>query len=178
METDHDLMRRLRDGDDAALAPLIGRYRQGAEAFADGILHDTALAQDVVQECFVRVYLLRREYAPTFRFQTYLYALVRNRCIDELRKRRRHAALLPRLATLARADADTPEAVYLHQAEALRLLDAVERLSPDERRLLLGFAQGGLSYAALAQELGVSLAQVKIRLHRIRGRLRRARDEG
>ena len=75
---DNELMARLKMGDTDALALLIRRHRSWALARAEDMLHDGALAEDVVQEAFARVYLLRERYRPEFAFATWLGVLVRN----------------------------------------------------------------------------------------------------
>ena len=86
---DNELMARLALGDTDALEKLIARHRAWAEAMACRLLHDPVEAQDVAQEAFARVYLLRQRYRPDFTFRTYLGVLVRSLCLDRLRRVRR-----------------------------------------------------------------------------------------
>lgn len=175
---DNELMRRTALGDEEAFACLVERNRPRAERLALAILHDSALAQDAVQDCFVKVYLLRHEYRTDFTFQAYLNALVRNRCIDELRRRRRHP-LLPLTAEAAEppVEDNSPEALYLNRERRLTLLEQVRRLSAEDRELLTRFADGQQSYRDICRDMRLTMAQVKIRLYRIRKRLKNGRDE-
>ena len=167
---DNELMARLKMGDTDALALLIRRHRPWALARAEDMLHDGALAEDVVQEAFARVYLLRERYRPEFAFATWLGVLVRNLCIDQLRRRR--LAPMP-VAPLPEAGCeDSAEAVFLRKEARLALLNELAALGDTDRALLTGFALEGESYQALARRTGLTLGQVKIRLHRIRRRLR------
>ena len=167
---DNELMARLKMGDTDALALLIRRHRSWARARAEDMLHDGALAEDVVQEAFARVYLLRERYRPEFAFATWLGVLVRNLCIDQLRRRR--LAPMP-VAPLPEAGCeDSAEAVFLRKEARLALLNELASLGDTDRALLTGFALEGESYQALARRTGLTLGQVKIRLHRIRRRLR------
>lgn len=167
---DNELMARLKMGDTDALALLIRRHRSWALARAEDMLHDGALAEDVVQEAFARVYLLRERYRPEFAFATWLGVLVRNLCIDQLRRRR--LAPMP-VAPLPEAGSeDSAEAVFLRKEARLALLNELASLGETDRALLTGFALEGESYQALARRTGLTLGQVKIRLHRIRRRLR------
>ena len=167
---DNELMARLKQGDTDALSLLIRRHRPWALARAEDMLHDGALAEDVVQEAFARVYLLRERYRPEFAFATWLGVLVRNLCIDQLRRRR--LAPMP-VAPLPEAGCeDSAEAVFLRKEARLALLNELAALGDTDRALLTGFALEGESYQALARRTGLTLGQVKIRLHRIRRRLR------
>lgn len=170
---DNALMARLARGDEAALEELIRRHRAAAVHQAEGILHDAALAEDMAQEAFARVYLLRASYRPDFAFTTYLRAMVRNLCIDQLRRRR--IAPLPVEELPAGEDASA-EAVYLAQERRMVLWNRLRGLPEQDRALLTGYALEGKSYRELAGLHGISLAQVRIRLHRIRKRLKERDD--
>ena len=167
---DNELMARLKMGDTDALALLIRRHRSWALARAEDMLHDGALAEDVVQEAFARVYLLRERYRPEFAFATWLGVLVRNLCIDQLRRRR--LAPMPVEPLPETGSEDSAEAVFLRKEARLALLNELASLGDTDRALLTGFALEGESYPALARRTGLTLGQVKIRLHRIRRRLR------
>lgn len=172
---DNELMARLARGDEDALTELIRRHRVWAAAQAKAILHDDSLAEDAAQEAFVRVYLLRDRYRPDFAFRTYLGVLVRRLAIDQLRRRKHQptpAAYLPE------ALAESAEAAYLRDESRLRLWNELSALDGPDRALLIGFALEGCSYQELAQRQGLSLAQVRIRLHRIRKRLRQKERDG
>lgn len=167
---DNELMARLRMGDTDALDMLIRRHRPWALARAEGMLHDAALAEDVVQEAFVRVYLLRDRYSSAFAFSTWLGVLVRNLCIDQMR--RRHLSPMPMEPLPETGSEDSAEAAFLRKETRLALLSKLAALDDTDRALLTGFALEGESYQALAKRSGLTLGQVKIRLHRIRKRLR------
>ena len=124
-----------------------------------------------MQEAFARVYLARHKYRQSFAFTTYLSVLVRNLCIDQLRRRR--------IATVALPEGETAsaEAVYWQTERREHLWNTLRALNATDRALLTGYALEGLSYRELAQQTGLSLPTVKIRLHRIRIRLRKERDD-
>lgn len=170
---DNQLMARLALGDTAALEELILRHRGAALQQALSILQDHALAEDVVQEAFARVYLLRHKYRGDFAFTTYMRVLVRNLCIDQLRRRRSAPA-----ESLPEGTADSAEAAYWQRERRMQLWNELRALDKADQALLTGYALEGLSYRELAQATGLSLPTVKIRLHRIRQRLRsKERDE-
>ena len=174
MPTDAELMALTACGDTAAFGTLVTRYHAHAVALAFAVLHDEALAQDVAQDCFARIYVLRCEYRPAFSFETYLRTLVHHRAIDV----RRHLAHCTPLPDLEPTDtAESPEALYWRREEKARLLDAVAALPPIDQTLLKRYALDGVSYQQLTAETGLTLAQVKIRLHRLRVKLRRIKEE-
>ncbi|MDY4137897.1 MAG: sigma-70 family RNA polymerase sigma factor [Eubacteriales bacterium] len=170
---DQELMARLAAGDNAALEELIHRHRPAALRQARSMLGDEALAQDAVQEAFVRVYLLRASYRPEFAFTTYLAAIVRNLCLDEIRRRRLRPVPAQDLPEGLEGSA---EAAWLEKEKRMALWRSLSRLSAQDQALLTGYALEGLTYQQLARREGLSLTQVRIRLHRIRQRLRKERD--
>ena len=170
---DQELMARLAAGDNAALEELMRRHRTAALRQARSMLGDESLAQDAVQEAFVRVYLLRASYRPEFAFTTYLAAIVRNLCLDEIRRRRLRPVPA---ADLPEGLEGSAEAAWLEKEKRMALWRSLSRLSAQDQALLTGYALEGLTYQQLARREGLSLTQVRIRLHRIRQRLRKERD--
>ncbi|MEG0996972.1 MAG: hypothetical protein RSH26_08425, partial [Clostridia bacterium] len=135
MKTDHELMRKLQQGDECALTLLVERHQAKAVSYAFSILGDDRLAQDAAQDSFVKVYL---------------YALIRNRCIDELRRQKRHPCVPLFEGEATAYAAESPEEAYLRKERRLLLLNAIEALPDAERELLMRFAYCGQNYRQLA----------------------------
>lgn len=173
--TDHELMARLKAGDQEALAELMARHRPTAVEEARDLLGDAALAEDMAQEAFARVYLARAHYQSDFTFRTWLISIVRHLCIDQLRRRKRSpipSDVLPERPT------PSVESEYLAMESRMRLWDELAALSDQDAGLLMGYALEELTYRELAARYHLSVGQVKIRLHRIRKRLReKERDD-
>lgn len=165
---DNALMARLALGDTDALTELIMRHRPWAEALADSLLHDHALSEDVVQEAFTRIYLLRQQYRPDFSFRTYLAVMVRRLCIDQLR-RAKHRPVPA--AALPEGLEESAENVFLRREGRMALWAQIADLDERDRALLTGYALDGMSYRELAARCGMTVPQVRIRLHRIRRKL-------
>jgi RNA polymerase sigma-70 factor (ECF subfamily) len=75
--------------DETAFERLICDYTPSAAALAHQMLRDPALAEDAVQEAFVRVIRKRRQYVSSRPFSHWFYAILRNICIDMLRQQKR-----------------------------------------------------------------------------------------
>ena len=172
---DRELMARLIRGDEDALTALISRNRTAYEAYARALLHDAPAAEEVVLDAFAKLVVAKDAFIPGMRFDAWFHALVRNGCLDYLRR----AAARPRLLALE-ADfpaEDTPEAAVLRKERRLEVWSMLSDLAPQDKALLTGFALEGKSYAELARATGLSSAAVRVRLHRIRKRLRKKEDE-
>jgi RNA polymerase sigma-70 factor (ECF subfamily) len=167
------LMRRIADGERNALAALYARHGGVALAFARRMLSDADDAEEAVQDAFVSVW--RR--AGTFRSEaaaprTWILSIVRNRCIDTLRRRRGD--------TTAPLDETQPEAfenelwseIWKRQCGAA-VRSALGSLPPEQREVIeLGF-YGGYSHSQIAERLALPLGTLK---KRMRSGLKRLRD--
>lgn len=174
--TDHELMARLARGDTDALTELMRRHRDWAVAEAKRYLRDDALAEDMAQEAFARVYLARADYRECASFRTWLGTILRRLCVDQLRRAR--LAPVPS-EKLPEWPAPSAEAEYLALERRTRLWNELAALPPTDAALLVEYALDGLSYRELAERHGLTVPQVKIRLHRLRRRLRaKERDDG
>jgi RNA polymerase sigma-70 factor (ECF subfamily) len=166
-------MERVKGGDRLAFETLVLAHRAAAVAFAAGILSDYHLAEDVVQESFARVYLRRMDYTPSHTFKTYLYTIIRRRCIDGLRRAKRDPADLAAEYPPLPAEEGDPEAIYLGEEERRQLRRELALLPAPQRAALYLYAVEGMPYKDIAAVQGVSVAKVKIDLHRARKTIRR-----
>jgi len=88
IETDLDLMLRVRDGDAASFEVLLRRYRLPLVSYFRRMVRDQALAEDLAQEAFLRVYKSRERYQPEAKFTTWLYRIATNLALNAIRDRR------------------------------------------------------------------------------------------
>jgi RNA polymerase sigma-70 factor (ECF subfamily) len=126
---------------------------------------DPELARDILQESFTR-YLERygRE-APS---APLLYTIARNAYFDTIRKRRQTASVEPE-RDLPGPD---PEGQLMVREDYRRMLEAFQQLSRSERETLSLVVSSGLGYRAVGEIVGTSEANVKVKVHRARLKLR------
>jgi RNA polymerase sigma-70 factor (ECF subfamily) len=180
MKTDPQLA-ALRDGDDVALTALFESYADRIYRLAEGLLHDAAEAEDVVQESFVKALTNLDRFEGRSGIGTWLYRVAYNTAMDRLRKRGR--------ATLAyEGDAvalphslvdwsSTPEEQLLDNEARTALDTATDTLSAPLRAVFLLRDVEGLSTSDAAEALGISESAAKVRLHRARLQLRERLSE-
>jgi RNA polymerase sigma factor (sigma-70 family) len=152
-------------------------YRETASdlfAYAMTLLRDRAAAEDVTAAAFERAYRRQQTFDPRRGTQrAWLFGIARNAALDELRRRRRHAALVadPEDAAgpLAPAEPDDDDAVRRATVHA-----ALDALAPRERELIALKFHAGLSNGEIAKVLGISAANAGTRVHRAVTRLRKA----
>ncbi len=178
-ERDHELIRRVQSGDDAAFRMLVDRHRRRAFAIAVGLVRDEQDALDIVQEAFVRVYRGIDAFSGAASFFTWLYRIVKNLSIDLMRRPSYQRDLAAELGAghesflLGCPDPDPLDAVRRKEiASALaRALDAL----PDYHRGVIVMREvEGLSYEEMACAMGVSKGTIMSRLFHARKKLQRA----
>jgi RNA polymerase sigma-70 factor, ECF subfamily len=166
--TDSELVYRFRSGDESAFDALLERYRSPVFNFVYRLLGNTADAEDVAQETFVRVYQKMDSYRPEEKFSTWLFAIARHRALDRLRYRQRHpttpldAAPEPSSTSNAAADRELGE----------QIAAAIQKLPEDQRTAIILSEYHDLSHSEIATIMGCSEKSVESRLYRARKTLR------
>lgn len=167
------LYRRFLDGDEKGLEELISLYHRGLLRFIYGYVHDFALAEDLLQEVFVQIYMRRTFKAiDGVSFKTYLYKIARNKCLNELKRRKRKKELS--LDALAEKNAPLteklPEGILyatenaddtLENSQRTALIHtALSRLKDEYREVLLLKYFDGLPPERIAKITGRKIKQV------------------
>lgn len=86
--SDADIMLRAGAGDDAAFAFLVTKFRRPMVHFMYRMVHDLAVAEELAQEVFLRVYRGRSSYAAEAKFTTWLYRIATNLAVNHARDTR------------------------------------------------------------------------------------------
>src|SRR3974390_236745 len=86
--TDVQLMLDVKAGDEASFELLLRKYRTPLVNFLYRMVRDTAVAEDLAQEVFLRVYRARQEYAPSAKFTTWMLRIPRNLALNSVRDNR------------------------------------------------------------------------------------------
>ena len=163
-----DLVRRAQRGDESAQRELIVSYQHRVAGFVYAMTGRSDSVEDLSQQIFIKmVRAVDRLQAPA-QFESWLFRLARNTCIDHLRRQKLRRIFLP-FGDEHENVPEPPGAVDTEELDALR--HALEQLRPQDRALL-ALVQEGRSHSEIAQALGTSVAAVKARLHRAREHLR------
>ena len=143
---------------------LFNAHRQGLFAYLFRLSGDVQLAEDILQETFERCL---RHYRVEDVRAALLYKIARNALIDVRRRKRLHL-----VAEREAGQAAGQEQALLDKQAAARMAVALARLNEADREVLAYAAAGDLSYAEIAGLLSLSLANLKVKIHRARLRLR------
>ena len=162
-------------GDAAAFAELIGRFERTALAVAFGVLGDSDLAADAVQESFLRAWQRLGDLRESERFGPWLCGIVRNQARDAQRRHWRELrarAVVPAAASASRAE--DPAIEIIGRETEGRLMAALKQLDELSRAAIMLRYYEGLSTKQIGELLGKAPAAIDMRLTRARQALRRA----
>ena len=161
---------RARGGDVDAFVALIGRHDRELRALAYRILGDRHAMDDALQEAYTRAFRALPSFRGGSALRTWLYRIVHNACVDELRRSRRESVAVEQVAA-----AESVEGAAIARVD---LATALARLPVDLRAIVLLVDAGGLDYAEAAEVLGISVGTVGSRLNRARAALRATLGRG
>jgi RNA polymerase sigma-70 factor (ECF subfamily) len=175
--SDAELARDALAGSEAAYRDLVGRYATPAVNFIYRFIRDRALAEDLAQEGFLRVYQRLNTYDPQRKFSSWFFQVLRNITIDYLRVNRVPTASLDELeegghrgAAVDRESA-SPEQAAQQGELAQAMSAALSRIRPEYREVVVLRYQEGLTHPEIAEILGLPSGTVKTYLHRARKEL-------
>lgn len=158
----------------AAFAQLYRASRDDVYAYAATLLRDRGAAEEVTAVAFERAYRRRRSFkAERGSPRAWLFGIVRNAALDELRRRRRTTALTAEPADVHASGEGVDSAEWLRR---LTVRAGLRALSNRERELIALKFHAGLTNAELGAVLGVSETNAGTLLHRAIGKLREACD--
>jgi RNA polymerase sigma factor (sigma-70 family) len=174
--TDDELVTRVRSGDDAAFGEIHRRYAAALTAFARRMLNATGHdAEDVVQDAFIRAYRGLRVTDRPMALRPWLYMIVRNRALDDLRSPQRASAFDDEFALDAVPTADTADRLE-QRDEVRRLVAEIGRLPERQRMALVLREFDGCSHVETAQRLRTTVPATKSLIVRARSNLHAAVD--
>ena len=179
------VIRSAQNGDEVAFEQLVHAYDQSVLRLALNLLRSSQDAYDVYQETFLRVYRNLHSFRFDCSFQTWLYRIVTNLCLDHLRKRkvRREESRvletsegpLDRLDGIEeqRADGDPQRRLYSKQLKT-RIRQVLQDLTPRERTVFEMRHYQGMRLRAIGDVLGTSEEAAKNCLFRATQKMRAA----
>lgn len=167
---------QARDGDTLAFEALVRAYQRRAYSVAYGFVGNRDDALELAQESFARAYRAIHRFDARMPFYPWLYQIVRNTCLSHLKKKRRHGEVS--LDSLVESGYEPTDGGTgpLHSAEVQELrrsiAEALGRLSPEHREIIVLRHLQELSYTEIAECLGIPKGTVMSRLHAARQNLR------
>jgi RNA polymerase sigma-70 factor (ECF subfamily) len=171
-QPDPEVLRRAQRGDERAFAQILRTYETTIFNYVYRIVGDRALAEDLTQEVFVRVFQALPRFSLRCKFTTWLFQVTKNRVLDELRARERRPQTVLAIEEAPRLEIVDPPVERLETIEAV--WRAVRELNPDLKMALLLRDVAGMPYNEIADSLEITLATVKWRIFKAREEVQQA----
>jgi RNA polymerase sigma-70 factor (ECF subfamily) len=166
-QPDLGVLRKAQRGDERAFSLILRAYETPVFNYVLRLVGgDRALAEDLTQEVFLRVFQGLPKFSLRSKFTTWLFQVTKNRVLDELRASERRPRALVAIDDIAPLEVLDAPVERLEEIDAL--WRSVENLSTDLKMALLLRDVVGLSYTEIADSLEVTLATVKWRIYKAR----------
>jgi RNA polymerase sigma-70 factor (ECF subfamily) len=169
-------MLRVKAGDDSAFDYLVQKYRRPMMSFMFRMTHNAAVAEDLAQEVFLRVYRSRAGYEPSAKFTTWLYRIATNLAVNHARDTRHERP--ENMVSLDQPDDETgttmdvpDSSVSVEQAMVRRerlkaIRDRVQQLPERQRMAVVMHKYQQMDYRQIAEVLKLSESATKSLLYR------------
>lgn len=180
--SDHDLIEAVKNGDEAAFAEIVRRYKNPITNYLYRFLNDYEEAVDLAQETFVRVYFAIDRYHTGYAFSTYIYRIATNLAISEIRRRKRRKLLSLTGLFQAEPDDETefqppderalPEDEVIEDEQSRVIMKAIAALPEKYRIPIILRDIEERSYEEIASIMELGLGTTKSRISRARALLK------
>ncbi len=179
--TEYELLKLAQQGDYDAFEQLHNALAPGLGRFVRRLIGDGQEAEDVVQDTLLALYLNLSHIEPVEKLRPYVFRIARNRCYDMLRRYGRYEEVSMdaddpvsvRVSFQIADERSTPPEEIAHwlllQIEVREAMDDLPEL---QSQTLMLYAEEGLSYAEIAQVMGVSIGTIKSRIFHAKKNLR------
>jgi RNA polymerase sigma-70 factor (ECF subfamily) len=174
---DLELVHLAQQGDQAAFAELMGKYRDSIYFMVNKMVRNTDDAEDLTIEAFGKAFMRINQYSPDYAFSTWLFKIASNNCIDFIRKKRiKVTSMDSGISTsdgsimYVEAESQTldPSEHMMQKQKVNAMREVVSKLKPRYRELIELRYFEELSYEEIANELDLPLGTVKAQLFRAR----------
>ena len=181
---DRQLAKMAAEGRDGAYRELLSRYERPVYSLILRMVSDATLAEDLAQEAFVKAFNAIGKYDPQYKFSSWIFKIANNRAIDHLRKRELETVSIdgsPDATTAEEAEEssivlesreESPEKFTESRELGGQIEEAIGKLKPEYRSVILLRHVEGHAYDEIADILELPLGTVKTYIHRARAQLK------
>ncbi|WP_231739882.1 RNA polymerase sigma factor [Thalassoglobus polymorphus] len=185
-DPDVQLMLRVKNGDDSAFAQIVERYQNRLIGIFTSMFADSALAEDLAQEVFLRIYRAKQGYEPTAKLSTWIFQIANNLASNSRRSKGRKKEVQFHVGSSGSQPVQVGEnnvaeksaLMPTRQLDKSELQECVQSalgvLNERQRMAILLHRFEGMSYADIAESMQLSPQAVKSLLSRARENLREA----
>src|SRR6185437_9674254 len=166
LTNENELLARLAYGDEKAFGIIFHHYRPKIYAYAFHLCRDPHLADELVQETFLKCWLHRDKIPQVFQFDNWLFTIARNQVFGMLKVMAREEAFRREAGDDRQPVVNPVEEQLLGREVEVRLREAVDQLPPRQKLIFTLSRHKGLKHEEIAEELQISRHTVKTHLVR------------
>lgn len=161
MYNEGELLKLVAAGDEHAYRELFHRHWDNVYSVALVLTKSVQLAEDMVQDIFLKIWQKREQFAAVERFEDYLFIMARNHIYTQLKKKTRDDQFRQQVQQYFDDGTNNAEVQLLTKETQLRINQAVEQLTPQQQLVYRMSRDQGLSHEEIAEKLNISRNTVR-----------------
>ncbi len=164
LHNEFELILLVAQGDERAFSVLFQHYKDKLYSYALRLTEEEELAEEMVQDVFMKIWLNRAELKKIESFDAYLYTVIRNKSFNAIKRRAHEAVILKEISlNMTELQNSTEETVIVNNYQ--KLLQQVINQLPPQQKLIYDLSRiQGLKHEEIAQQLKISKNTVKVHL--------------
>lgn len=163
---EREVLQQLAEGNQAAFVQIFDHYSPKVYKLAFKFLHSKEIAEEIVQDVFMDIWLKKEKMAEVLNFGGYVHGMAKKQVYDAFRHKSAFLEMLHEFSFLQQADNATEQILQRDDHEKL-LQQAIEQLPDHQKAIFLLARDEGLSHEAIAQRMNLSRLAVKAHMKRI-----------
>ncbi|HEX7583263.1 MAG TPA: RNA polymerase sigma-70 factor [Prolixibacteraceae bacterium] len=172
---DRELYLKLKEGDERAFQTLFRKYYSAMCHFANQFLNDKELAEETVQDMFVKIWEKRQTLTIETSVKHYFFRSVRNHCLNQIQHEKIKKQYASRILESAHQEINT-EQYYIEVDLIRRIENSIDSLPPKRQEIFRLSREQGMKYKEIAEALNISVktveAQMGLALKHLRNELK------
>lgn len=165
LPTDYTLVTRVSNGDELAFRILFHRYRNKLYRYSLRYVKSSAIAEDILQDTFLKIWEQRQALQPVLNFEAYLFRISRNQIFNEFKKSTHQAAFEQFTLQNVSDNRQTEWDVVANNYQEV-LQSALDQLPPQRKQIFQLSRLDGLSHEEIAQQLNLSKNTIKVQINK------------
>ena len=172
LQNESEILRLVSEGNELAFREIFDHYSSRLYNYTFRITDDEELSEEIVMDAFLKVWCNSQGLGEIIHFDSYLYALVRNRAFNAIKRRAHEAVIISKLSLNNSEYQNITEETVIYNEYQHILNTAIENLPPQQKCVYILSREKGLKYDEIAEQLDISKNTVKAHLKKAVSSLR------
>jgi RNA polymerase sigma-70 factor (ECF subfamily) len=160
-KAEKELIKMLIDGSEYAFGELYAQYKTRLLYFCKRFLKDSVASEDLIQDVFIQIWNTRDSLTPDLSFSGYIYKIVQNRIYNTLRQHAVHSRFVEYVKNNQEQTDCLTEYQILDNDYTRILNEAIDQLSPQQKKIFRLSRENGYTYKEIAEQLQISVPTIQ-----------------